>query len=117
MTATEHRVHGLDAADVHPDWPPLTTAEVTVLLARYPALAADSAIRWHSPRPLSAAALVDTAVGSVFVKRHHRRVRTAATLAQEHAFMAWLRRAGVPVPAVLTDAEGRTAIALGDWTY
>ena len=117
MTDTEHRVHGLDAADVHPDWPALTTAEVAALLTRYPSLAPAGAIRWHSPRPLSAAALVDTAAGSVFVKRHHRCVRTADTLAQEHAFMAWLRRAGVPVPAVLADATGNTAVTLGDWTY
>ena len=117
MTANEHRVHGLDAADVHPDWPPLTTAEVAALLTRYPSLAPAGAIRWHSPRPLSAAALVDTMAGSVFVIRHQRRVRSATTMAQEHAFLAWFRQAGVRVPAVLADATGNTAVALGDWTY
>jgi Ser/Thr protein kinase RdoA (MazF antagonist) len=117
MTATAHRVHGLDAADVPPDWPPLAAAELASLLERYPSLAPVGAIRWHSPRPLSAAALVDTACGPVFVKRHHRSVRTAATLAEEHAFMAWLRRAGMPVPPVLADAAGHTAVGLGDWTY
>lgn len=117
MTDIDHRVHGLDATDVQPDWPPLAAAEVAPLLERYPSLAPPSAIRWHSPRPLSAAALVDTASGRVFVKRHHRSVRTAATLAEEHAFMAWLRRSGMPVPPVLADATGHTAVALGDWTY
>lgn len=112
-----HRVHGLAADEVPPDWPPLTTAEVTALLARYPALAPARAIAWHSPRPLSAAALVESAGGRVFVKRHHRSVRTPATLAEEHAYMAWLRDAGLPVPAVLADATGLTAPAIGEWTY
>jgi Ser/Thr protein kinase RdoA (MazF antagonist) len=116
MTTHDHRVHGLAADEVPPDWPPLADADVSRLLDRYPGLDAPRAIRWHSPRPLSAAALVDTAGGRVFVKRHHRSVRNAAVLAEEHAFMAHLRGAGVPVPAVLADAEGRTAVALGDWT-
>lgn len=117
MNDTDHRVHGLAEDDVHPDWPPLARAEVTTLLARYPAIASIGAIGWHSPRPLSAAALVDTAVGTVFVKRHHRSLRTPDTLAEEHAFMAWLRVAGIPVPPVLADATGQTAIAQGEWTY
>lgn len=116
MTAQDHRVHGLAADEVPPDWPPLAEADVSCLLDRYPGLDAPRAIRWHSPRPLSAAALVDTAGGRVFVKRHHRSVRNATVLAEEHAFMAHLRDAGVPVPAVLADADGHTAVALGDWT-
>jgi Ser/Thr protein kinase RdoA (MazF antagonist) len=116
MTVCSHLVHGLAADDVPPDWPPLSDAEVAALLARFPQLAS-GAIRWRSPRPLSAAGLVETAGGSVFVKRHHRRVRSPAALAEEHAFMAWLRDAGLPVPAVLADAGGQSAIALGDWTY
>jgi len=117
MTHTDHRVHGLDAVDVDPDWPPLAPAEVETLLARYPTLVPTGPIGWHSPRPLSAAALVDTMAGNVFVKRHHGSVRTPATLAEEHRFMGWLRQKGVPVPTVLADAAGHTAIGLGDWTY
>lgn len=117
MTATTHRVHGLAADEVPPDWPPLAADELARLLARYPALGAPRAIRWHSPRPLSAAALVDTAGGRVFVKRHHRSVRSAATLAEEHAFIAHLRARGLPIPAVLADRDGRTAVALGQWSY
>ncbi|MGN2242275.1 phosphotransferase enzyme family protein [Frateuria sp. GZRR33] len=117
MNDTDHRVHGLADDDAHPDWPPLARSEVAALLARYPSIASADAIGWHSPRPLSAAALVDTADGRVFVKRHHRSVRTPETLDEEHAFMAWLRAAGVPVPSVLADADGHTAIARGDWTY
>jgi Ser/Thr protein kinase RdoA (MazF antagonist) len=117
MTAPAHHVHGLAADEVHPDWPPLTASEVVALLERYPSLAPAGTILWHSPRPLSAAALVATAGGSVFVKRHHQSVRTPATLIEEHAFMAWVRAAGVPVPPVWADASGHTAVALGDWTY
>jgi Ser/Thr protein kinase RdoA (MazF antagonist) len=117
MNDTDHRVHGLAADDVHPDWPPLAPAEVAALLARYPSIAPTGAIEWHSPRPLSTAALVDTARGPVFIKRHHRSVRTPETLAEEHAYMAWLRAAGVPVPPVLADEAGHTAIAQGEWTY
>ena len=117
MTHPDHRVHGLDADDVPPDWPPLATGELSALLERYPGLAPCGAIRWHSPRPLSAACLVDTAAGRVFVKRHHASVRSAATLAEEHAFMARLRGAGLPVPMVFADAEGRSVVATGDWTY
>ena len=117
MTTLSHRVHGLAADQVPPDWRPLAVDEVGVLLAGYPMLRPAGAIRWCSPRPLSAAALVETAGGMVFVKRHHRSVRTVATLAEEHAYMGWLRSAGVPVPVVLADADGRTAVARGEWTY
>lgn len=117
MTDPDHRVHGLAADEVPPDWPPLTDTELAGVLDRYPNLGDPRTIRWHSPRPLSAAALVDTLGGRVFVKRHHHSVRTVATLCEEHAFMAHLRGAGIPVPAVLVDGEGCTANALGDWTY
>jgi Ser/Thr protein kinase RdoA (MazF antagonist) len=117
MTDSAHRVHGLAADEVPPDWPPLAGAELSRLLDRYPGRASPRSVRWHSPRPLSAAALVDTAGGRVFVKRHHHSVRSVATLAEEHAFMAHLRAAGVPVPDVLTDADGVTAVALDGWTY
>ncbi len=112
-----HRVHGLDADSVLPDWPALRAGEIGDLLRAYPSLGTSADIHWHSPRPLSAAALVDTAAGTFFVKRHHRRVRSVATLTEEHRFIAHLRHAGVPIPAVLRDRDGQTAIAIGDWVY
>lgn len=117
MTHSDHRVHGLADDDVQPDWPPFTGAEVAGLLGRYPALGGACAVQWHSPRPLSAAALVRTANGSVFVKRHHHSVRSPAALAEEHGYMDSLRAAGMPVPAVLADARGETAVGIGEWTY
>ncbi|MBD4908175.1 phosphotransferase, partial [Xanthomonas citri pv. citri] len=74
-------------------------------------------IRWHSARPFSAAACVDTASGTLIVKRHHRSVRNVAALREEHVFMAHLRWAGAPVVEVLHDAAGRTALADADWVY
>ena len=98
------QVHGLSGDLVTPDWPPLVLEELAdVLPARR--------IRWTSPRPLSAAALVETADGVVFVKRHDVRVRDLAALAEEHAFARHLRAAGAPVPEVLG------AVQRGNWTY
>ena len=117
MIDPNHRVHGVAADHVAPDWPPLTCAEIDQLLAHYPAIGVLRELRWHSPRPLSAAAIVSTTAGNWFVKRHALRVRSVATLTEEHRFMAHLRASGVPVPAVLADAHGDTAVALGEWVY
>ncbi|MBQ4853086.1 phosphotransferase [Rhodanobacter sp. B2A1Ga4] len=112
-----HLAHGLAGDNTPPDWPPLAAGEVEAVLRGYPALGAPARIAWHSPRPLSAACLVETAHATVFVKRHHRSVRSAATLAEEHRFIAHLRDRGMPIPAVLRDAHGQTAVAAGDWVY
>ncbi|MGC1332444.1 MAG: aminoglycoside phosphotransferase family protein, partial [Pseudomonas sp.] len=79
--------HGLAGEQVAPVWAPLTDAELRPLLARYPQLGALQAIDWHSPRPFSAAALVTSEHGEWFVKRHFHRVRSAAWLQEEHAFI------------------------------
>lgn len=98
-------------------WPPLTHAEVALLLARHPSIRGPLEIAWHSPRPLSAAVLVQAGEHMLFVKRHHASVRTPATLGEEHRFMQHLREHGVPIPRVLADRDGATAVRLGDWTY
>jgi Ser/Thr protein kinase RdoA (MazF antagonist) len=112
-----HLAHGLAGDNTPPDWPPLTAGEVATLLRGYPALGAPIRIDWHSPRPLSAACLVEAEHATAFVKRHHRSVRSAATLAEEHRFIAHLRDRGMPIPPVLRDARERTAVAIGDWVY
>ena len=117
MTDLTHRVHGMAGNHEPARWPPLTVDEVRAVLAGYPAVGAVRGIGWHSPRPLSAACLVQCANAEVFVKRHHRAVRSAATLAEEHRFSGHLRGAGMPVPAVLRDAAGRSAHTLGEWVY
>lgn len=117
MTDSPHLMHGLAGDEIPADWPPLTVGEVEALLRGYPALGAPLRIDWHSPRPLSAACLVETSRDSVFVKRHHQSVRSVSTLSEEHRFIAHLRAHGIPIPAVLSDVRGRTAVALGDWVY
>jgi Ser/Thr protein kinase RdoA (MazF antagonist) len=118
MTDASHRVHGVGPEDVTPDWPPLQAREIASVLAGYPELAAGSPrIVWHSPRPLSAATLVQTMRGRIFIKRHHLSVRTPACLEEEHRFIAHLRDRGVPVVQVFADASGNTAVMHGEWTY
>lgn len=117
MSHPPHLAHGWNDAPMAPDWPPLRVDEAAAVLARFPQLSAPLQLRWHSPRPFSAAARVACAQGEVFLKRHHARVRSAAQLAEEHAFIAHLRAHGLPVPRVLADAGGHSAIALGEWTY
>ena len=117
MPDTTHRVHGLADDSVMPDWPALCTDEIIELLQRYPSLGTPLHIRWHSPRPLSAAALVDTTAGTIFVKRHHRRVRSVVTLTEEHRFIAHLRTGNMPLPEVFVGLDGQTAAAIGDWVY
>ena len=113
-----HLVHGMGTETVTPDWPAITLAEADVLLRRYPRLGAARRLVWRSPRPLSAAAVVETARGDrVFVKRHHVSVRTVAGLLEEHRFLAYLASRGAPVVTVLTDAEGASVVADGKWTY
>jgi Ser/Thr protein kinase RdoA (MazF antagonist) len=117
MNDPTHLAHGLAGDNTPPDWPALTTAEVDALLRGYPQAGPSVRIEWRSPRPLSAACLVETATGTFFVKRHHRSVRSIATLAEEHRFIAHLRDNGMSIPAVVHDARGRSALALGDWIY
>ncbi|MBN6150059.1 phosphotransferase [Xanthomonas sp. AmX2] len=112
-----HQMHGMAATPAAADWPPLRADEVETVLRHFALPAAVRALRWHSPRPFSAAAEVETEAGIVFVKRHHRRLRDVRTLGEEHAFIAHLRARGAPVPRLLRSAAGATALALGEWTY
>jgi Ser/Thr protein kinase RdoA (MazF antagonist) len=111
------KVHGMEGKLVNPDWPSLTLDELSILVARFPALGEPLQIVTVSPRPLSAAGVVSTRAGNVFVKRHHRTVRDREGLLEEHAFMAHLLNAGASVPRVIASGSGETAIAIGEWTY
>ena len=111
--------HGMGTEPVEPDWPPLTHAEVTDVLRHYPGEGGgDGGMRilWRSPRPLSAAALVEQG-RRLFVKRHHASVRTVDGLAEEHGFLRHLRGRGTPVVDVLTTGAGGSAVRLGEWVY
>lgn len=117
MTSSSHRVQGLNNDEVAADWPPINAADIAWLSARYPPLGERSVPRWHSPRPLSAAAIVDGPHGPVFIKRHHHSVRSASCLEEEHRFITHLAAGGVPVVQVLASADGRTAVEHGQWTF
>jgi Ser/Thr protein kinase RdoA (MazF antagonist) len=117
MTASNHRIHGWSGDEIARRNPPLDTANVQALLAGFAPLRGPARILWHSPRPFSAAARVRTPAGEVFVKRQHVRVRTPQALAEEHAFIAHLRDGGLPVPQILANDHGDTAIQCGDWVY
>jgi Ser/Thr protein kinase RdoA (MazF antagonist) len=116
MSATA-KTHGMDGTLVAPDWPPLTLADLRALFVHFPALGDPIEILSVSPRPFSAASVVATNQGKVFIKRHHRTVRDAEGLLEEHCFLAHLLSAGAPVPRVFAAASGHTAIESGEWTY
>jgi Ser/Thr protein kinase RdoA (MazF antagonist) len=116
--------HSMRGDSTPADWPQLTLDEVREALGRWGIDASRARLRWHSPRPLSSAAIVDlddrvltSNDDAVFVKRHHHSVRTPAQLEEEHRFMRHLRAAGAPVTRVLARADGHTAGALGEFTY
>jgi Ser/Thr protein kinase RdoA (MazF antagonist) len=113
----------MDKALVAPDWPPLSDEEVRAVLRGYEQTnlvqkSTDAVVVvWQSPRPMSAASLVRVGGSSVFVKRHHREVRTPGQLRIEHEFASHLRAKGQPVPRVLTNFDGTTVVEDGDFVY
>jgi Ser/Thr protein kinase RdoA (MazF antagonist) len=115
-------VHGMDTSLVEADWPALTDDEVRAVLAHFERYEGMNASRevfvsWPSPRPMSAAALVRFANGTVFVKRHHVAVRSPERLRVEHEFSSYLRARGQSLPAVLRRANGDTVVQEGDLIY
>lgn len=114
---SKHLSHGMGLEPVEADWPALTESEVGSLLASFAQVGGEVRLTWHSPRPFSAAALVESGADSLFVKRHHPSVRTAAWLEEEHAFIEHLARQGAPVAHVLHDQRERSAIERNGWTY
>jgi Ser/Thr protein kinase RdoA (MazF antagonist) len=113
----DHRVHGMGTGLEAPVWPAITAPEAEAILARFPGAGRLVGLRWHSPRPFSAATLLQTSRGEFLLKRHHRHLRAPESLAQEHGFIAHLRAAGLPVPEIMLSAERAGVIARGDWTY
>lgn len=111
------KAHGLDGKLVEPDWAPFTIEELHPLLAEYPAAGTPLEILFASPRPLSAAGVVRTERGRVFVKRHARVVRDKEGLREEHRFMEHLAAKDASVTRLLKNVNGQSAIERGEWTY
>jgi Ser/Thr protein kinase RdoA (MazF antagonist) len=116
MTTTA-KTHGMDGSLVEPDWLPLVINEVLELLRRFDGFEGPVAIESVSPRPFSAASVVSAGAKRIFVKRHSRAVRDREGLREEHRFLGHLRANGAPVPRVLPDRTGATAIEMNEWTY
>jgi Ser/Thr protein kinase RdoA (MazF antagonist) len=113
----EVRAHGLEGDLVEPDWPALELDELHGLLRRFPQAQKAERILSFSPRPFSAASVVATPLGKVFVKRHHRAVRDRDSLLEEHRWLAYLSRRDTLVKKPFDDNTGETAIEIGEWTY
>jgi len=109
--------HGMDGRLVEPDWAVLTLDEVHGLLNRFEGLGKAVRIASVSPRPFSAASVVETENGRVFIKRHHCAVRDREGLLEEHRFMQHLLAHGAKVPRVLATEAQETAIEIDEWTY
>jgi Ser/Thr protein kinase RdoA (MazF antagonist) len=107
----------MDGRLVEPDWAPLKLPEVRELLNRFPEFGEPIEIVSVSPRPFSAASVVRTRSGQVFIKRHHGTVRDVGGLHEEHRFMAHLLAHGAKVPRVFANSWDQTAIEMGEWTY
>ncbi len=110
-------VHTMEAGLAAPDWPALCVRDIDVLAEHVPILRSPREIVWRSPRPFCAAGRIRAGDAEFFVKRHAQSVRSAAAVEEEHRFMAHLRAAGFPVPVVLPDANGHSAIAIEEWTF
>jgi len=113
----EVKAHGLEGNLVEPDWPALKLDELDGLLRRFPQAQKAERILSFSPRPFSAASVVETPLGNVFVKRHHRAVRDKDSLHEEHRWLDFLSRRDTLVKKPLEDRSGETAIEIGEWTY
>jgi Ser/Thr protein kinase RdoA (MazF antagonist) len=99
------------------DWPRLDSKEVHAVAERWGLADANVRVIWHSPRPLSSAAIVEIADRRVFIKRHHHCVRTAPELQEEHRFIQHLHAHGAPVSGVIPATDGTTTAERGEWTY
>jgi Ser/Thr protein kinase RdoA (MazF antagonist) len=113
----EVKAHGLEGNLVEPDWPALKLDELDGLLRRFPQAQKAERILSFSPRPFSAASVVETPLGNVFVKRHHRAVRERDALLEEHRWLNYLSRRDTLVKKPLEDRSGETAVEIGEWTY
>jgi len=113
----EVKAHGLEGELVEPDWPALKLAELDGLLRRYPQAQKAQRILSFSPRPFSAASVVETPRGNVFVKRHHHAVRDKDALAEEHRWLTYLSCRDSLVKRPLENQSGETVVEIGEWTY
>lgn len=109
--------HGMGTARKEADWPDIKDTELEVVLHHFPRAGTLQAILWRSPRPFSAAAIIRTDHGMLFVKRHGLALRTPRNLEEEHALIRHLKQEGIPVASLLETANGKTMVLHNGWTY
>lgn len=116
-----HLVHGMGMALEAPAWPAITMDEAAAILINFENTGALKALHWHSPRPFSAAAQLETSTGFYILKRHHLCLRDGDALDEEHGFIAHLHACGVAVPEIITacapHSESRRSVVQGEWCY
>ncbi|RUT25908.1 hypothetical protein C0V97_08675 [Asaia sp. W19] len=99
---------GLWGKEAKRDWPLITKNEAQEALGAF-GLTCEEAIEWHSARPFSAVSRLRDGSGAIwFLKRHHRALRDAAALRQEHDFIAHLARHGLAVALPRATSSGDT---------
>lgn len=120
-TTQQGKAHGLTGSLVEADWPALTLPEADKLLRGYPQCGGAVRVLSVSPRPFSAASVVETGRGRVpdrvFVKRHAAALRDRDSLMEEHRLLEYLAGRTGLVKAALKDGDGRSAVCTGEWTY
>jgi len=108
---------GLWGKEEKRDWPLIASGEARDALTAF-GIPVDAHIDWHSARPFSAVARLSTEDGQIrFLKRHHRALRNADALEEEHRFIAHLASRGLQVALPLSTQSGRTAFSRDAWCY
>lgn len=102
---------------VNNQWPPLTSAQVSAVLAELPEFREERiATLTPSSRPMAAACLVTTVSGKqVFLKRYHQNLVTAAELESKHSFVNQLADEGFPTPRFFYFNQGASTLTAGEW--
>lgn len=117
MNGSGHLVHGMGQQLETPVWPAITDADAARVVQHFPDVGGFHALHWHSPRPFSAAALVECGAGLLFLKRHQPRLRSIAALNEEHGFIRHLQTHGLSVPPMYRCHGRETVLADGPWVY
>ncbi|WP_374667556.1 phosphotransferase enzyme family protein [Acinetobacter sp.] len=117
MAQTANLGHGMGENPETKDWLDISSHDLCQLQQLYPQLSGQQTILWRSPRPFSAALLLQVDAQVYFVKRSSRLFRRVQDLQQEHQLIRYLDAQGIAVPQILHAHDGATAVELGEWSY
>ena len=117
MEQTENLGHGTSESPEIKDWQDISSSDLHSLQQHYPQFVGQQTILWRSPRPFSAALLLQVNAQIFFVKRSSRLFRSAQDLQQEHQLIRYMDEQGIAVPKIVFAHHGATAVELGEWSY